>query len=447
MNNICSALILQLTPFPAAFVCNYTMAYFLDIPRKKTFAFFISLASAAIQTLLRFWPGLSNPQSINTTAQVLLMFGCAFLFSTSPILHRFLAPILTIIITSIPEPLILLLFFRFGLAWNNLEDYLAMASDPRTIFFIRFPFFIFVTLFCIIGMLLWDKIVKKTSRPILLHFLPYLASQGILLLVANTFAELQSQDPKVVVYCLVLFVATVICIAADVVLFRSIQQAAERSASEERAAWAEYLLDQQQLYYNQYLSDVEDVSRIRHDLRNQLQTAYSLMAQHEEIKAQSILDNISLLLDSHKVYCKNRVVNAILSLKGSLYTQAGISFSFDCSLPDNLPLSDITLCSLFTNVLDNAYHATVHCKNEERKIQLTSHLKNGFFLLSCQNPNETEKAMRKPPIYNTPGQKHGLGLSILQQITDTHNGTIEITETETSFQIQILLQLEPEDFS
>ena len=97
------------------------------------------------------------------SAQVLLMFCCALVFSRIPVLHRILAPIVTIIIISIPEPLVLLIFALLGLAWNSLDDYMAMASNPNALFFVRFPYFIFVTFFCFLAVLLWDKIFKKAS--------------------------------------------------------------------------------------------------------------------------------------------------------------------------------------------------------------------------------------------------------------------------------------------
>lgn len=444
MTDLETMILLQISPFPAAFVCNYTMAYFLNLSRKKTFAFFITSASFVIQTVLRFCPDLSNPQAINTSAQVLLMFCCALVFSRIPVLHRILAPIVTIIIISIPEPLVLLIFARLGLAWNSLDDYMAMASNPNALFFVRFPYFIFVTFFCFLAVLLWDKIVKKASNQVLFRFLLFPLSQGILLLIANIFAEIHAQETQAIIYCTVLLIATVFCIAADFVLFRGLQQATEKAAAEERAEWSEYLLEQQQIYYTQCLSEVEDASRIRHDLHNQLQTAYMLLSQNEEEKARSILDSISSRLDAHPAYCKNRVVNAILSVKGNLYTQSGLPYIFDCILPDNLPLSDITLCSLFTNILDNAYHAVSQCDSPKQPIHLSAHIKNDFFLLTCQNPVSYSAAptstTRKQKETNNTGGRHGLGLSILQNIADTHQGIMEIEQLDGIFKIQILLQ-------
>ena len=220
------------------------------------------------------------------------------------------------------------------------------------------------------------------------------------------------------------------------------KQLIEKAAIEERAAWSRYLLDQQSIYYAQYLADLDDARKIRQDIRGQLQTAYQLMDQQDETNARTILDGISGQLNHHPVYCPNRIVNSILGVKGSLYRQKNIAFSFDCRLPEPLSLSGVTLCSLFTNVLDNAYHAVQSGGPELRRIDLSAYLVNGFLLLTCQNPippGSQPKLERRRKAED--GTQHGLGLLILQTIAEQHKGTMEIQTANDIFQIRLLLQL------
>ena len=206
--------------------------------------------------------------------------------------------------------------------------------------------------------------------------------------------------------------------------------------------WSRYLLDQQSIYYAQYLADLDDARKIRQDIRGQLQTAYQLMDQQDETNARTILDGISCQLNHHPVYCPNRIVNSILGVKGSLYRQKNIAFSFDCRLPEPLSLSGVTLCSLFTNVLDNAYHAVQSGGPELRRIGLSAYLVNGFLLLTCQNPippgSQPKLEHRRKA---EDGTQHGLGLLILQTIAEQHKGTMEIQTANDIFQIRLLLQL------
>lgn len=166
------------------------------------------------------------------------------------------------------------------------------------------------------------------------------------------------------------------------------------------------------------------------------------MDQQDETNARTILDGISGQLNHHPVYCPNRIVNSILGVKGSLYRQKNIAFSFDCRLPEPLSLSGVTLCSLFTNVLDNAYHAVQFGVPELRRIDLSAYLVNGFLLLTCQNPippGSQPKLERRRKAED--GTQHGLGLLILQTIAEQHKGTMEIQTANDIFQIRLLLQL------
>ncbi|MDD6042497.1 MAG: GHKL domain-containing protein [Eubacteriaceae bacterium] len=446
MDNLIPFLLWELSPFPSAVVCCYTMSYFLNISRRKTFALCLALAESICHAFFHLVPGLSHPEYLNSTLQVLLIFGSALLFSKSPLLHRLLAPALNIIITTLPEPLSLFVLLYVSSDSVDPTDYIAVASDPAALFLVRFSYFLLVCPLCLLGAQIWDRVVKKASGQILRPTFLFPLSQAIALLLATVLADIHLQSSQAPIYCAFLLAAALLCILADYYLFRSMRQLTEKAAAEERAGWFEYLLEQQHIYYEQYLSDLEDTSRIRHDIRNQLQTAYTLMAQHQDTKARAILDGISSTLDHQAVYCQNRVVNSVLSVKGNLFIQAGISFRFDCTLPDEIPLPEVTLCSLFTNVLDNAYHAVTLTPGVNQEIILSSYIKNGGFLLTCRNPvsphtKQLPSQDQQQQAIST-GQRHGLGLSILQNIADTHNGTMRVDISEATFCIQLFLHLE-----
>lgn len=122
---------------------------------------------------------------------------------------------------------------------------------------------------------------KKERLDILHDYLLFPLSQSILLVISVLFIERHAKGAVSTGYSLALLLAILLCVVADVFLFRSIKQLMEKAAAEERAGWFDYLLEQQELYYEQYQADLEDASRIRHDIRNQLQTAYTLMEQHD----------------------------------------------------------------------------------------------------------------------------------------------------------------------
>lgn len=177
---------------------------------------------------------------------------------------------------------------------------------------------------------------------------------------------------------IILMISTLFCILVDALMFRSIQQLTQKEISEERTVWAERLLLQQESYYAQILADTEDASRIRHDIRNQLQTAYSLIAESDTEAAKHQLDGIVSRLERSQTYCSHRVVNSLLSVKGDCFRAAHIKFDCQCEVPQELPIDGVELCSLFSNVLDNPYHASIACNTDNRTIHLVASISLGI---------------------------------------------------------------------
>lgn len=336
MNGIFNSIFWFISPLPAAFLYNYTLAYLLALKRKKMFSLVISLISFAFSTFCFLCPGLPYRQFLNPIVQYSFLGVCCLLLSKHSLQRRFLAWATIIVVSTLPEPLVfyLCLFLR---GEGDPMDYMTLAADPTSTLLIRLTYFILLSIFCFITVQLWDRFIRKAPARVLYYYLLFPLSQAILLVISNIFLESHAQDERASIYCAILAGACVFCVVADYFLFRSMKQLIEKAAIEERAAWSRYLLDQQSIYYAQYLADLDDARKIRQDIRGQLQTAYQLMDQQDETNARTILDGISGQLNHHPVYCPNRIVNSILGVKGSLYRQKNIAFSFDCRLPSLSP--------------------------------------------------------------------------------------------------------------
>ena len=65
MNGIFNSIFWFISPLPAAFLYNYTLAYLLALKRKKMFSLVISLISFAFSTFCFLCPGLPYRQFLN----------------------------------------------------------------------------------------------------------------------------------------------------------------------------------------------------------------------------------------------------------------------------------------------------------------------------------------------------------------------------------------------
>lgn len=222
--------------------------------------------------------------------------------------------------------------------------------------------------------------------------------------------------------------AILLSILADWLLFRSIGKLTKQAADEAEARWYRELLQQQQSYYSYILADQEDAAHIRHDMRNQLQTVTALMESGEMATAQDQLNEMSKLVDRRPAFCRNTVVNALLHVKQLQLNEDGISLDCHCTVPEKINISGIDLCSLFSNLLDNAAHAVRSLPVDQRRIVISSQMNGDVLTVRCENPYDPDEVFL--PSHRPDG--HGLGLIILQDLAERYHGRLE-TQTEDGF--------------
>ena len=283
---------------------------------------------------------------------------------------------------------------------------------------------------------LWIRIVEKSRPEIVWYYLLFPTSQVVLLAVAGIYCTTYNMPLNRYLY---LLIAAIFCFAADWILFRSMRELSEKTIADERALWYEQLLDQQQSYYSYILADQEEASHIRHDMRNQIQTVYALMQSGDSDTAQAQLGELTRMTEQHQSFCRNRIVDAILHVKDLQYRDRGIKLQCQCSVPEDLAVAGTDLCSLFSNLLDNAANAVDPLEPQQKIVSLSSVFDQNVFIVRCENPYPGEKSLL--PSHRPDG--HGLGLSILEDLAKRYQGEMN-TETDNEI-FKVTLWLLPSD--
>ncbi|MBQ1472029.1 MAG: GHKL domain-containing protein, partial [Eubacterium sp.] len=106
-----------------------------------------------------------------------------------------------------------------------------------------------------------------------------------------------------------------------------------------------------------------------------------------------------------------------------------------CSVPEDLAVSGTDLCSLFSNLLDNAADAVDSLEPQRKTISLSSDLEGNVFTVRCENPYPGEESIR--PSHRPDG--HGLGLSILEDLAKRHQGELSISTEKDIFTATVWL--------
>ena len=164
----------------------------------------------------------------------------------------------------------------------------------------------------------------------------------------------------------------------------------------------EHLLEEQnRRYYEAMERQHFEIRRLKHDLRNHLQTALAMPAGEKDAYLKELFTTLS---DARTLkYCGDHTVNIILSAKAMLMEEKGIRFEVKADIPGQLPMDKTDICVIFGNALDNAIEAVDSfsvpadheldskaqsgtAQSSARQITLEARHTRGLLILSIRNP-------------------------------------------------------------
>ena len=189
-------------------------------------------------------------------------------------------------------------------------------------------------------------------------------------------------------------------------------------------------------------SEIEKMKELRHDMKNHLTFMSYLVneGRTEELKeylAQYSTEVYDVLRFS---LCGNYVIDYILNFEIGRAKACGVSIDYKIFIPPQLPFDDKDLCSLLTNILDNAIEAAA--KMPEKTIDLKLEWKNDVFFISCSNATDRFSEGEIGSHISTTKRNrevHGCGMKIINSIVKKYNGTIKITVKDGKFWLSLYL--------
>lgn len=199
----------------------------------------------------------------------------------------------------------------------------------------------------------------------------------------------------------------------------------------------------QKSYYREIESSQQTVRRMRHDMKNHLGVVETLLRDGQYGKAEDYLHSLDQELASRtKVYCREPVVNAVLSAKMQRAEEEGIACECQVDLKETPAVDDIDLCVLFANTLDNAIEACSKMKErQKRHISVKARCMGGQFSYEIINSKEntvTERDGALATDKEEPGS-HGIGLRSVRAVVEKYGGEMDVSYTDETFSVTVFL--------
>ena len=176
----------------------------------------------------------------------------------------------------------------------------------------------------------------------------------------------------------------------------------------------------------------------RHDYQHHIQTMKIHAAHGELNEISAYLDMLDDDLTNVETVVKtgNRMADAVLNSKLSLAAEREIKVKAKAEIPVKLSISELDLCIIIGNLLDNAMEACMELPSNERLIRIYMEIKGNYLYFALTN---TAKGKKKYNFRTSKGEGHGLGLVRVDAVVKKYNGYVTRASEDGAFSTEILL--------
>lgn len=181
----------------------------------------------------------------------------------------------------------------------------------------------------------------------------------------------------------------------------------------------------------------------RHDYHNHIQALQASMelGNYDEVNKYLRELNDDLTTVDVTVKTGRIMVDAILNGKMNIAAQNNIPVNVKAKIPDGTPVSDVDLCIIIGNLLDNAIEENKKLPWENRFLRIYIGQKNTQFYLAFTNAAGKKQQRRGSLFPSSKGKEHGFGLGRVQSIVKKHGGLFSADSEDGGFTAEILIPL------
>lgn len=193
------------------------------------------------------------------------------------------------------------------------------------------------------------------------------------------------------------------------------------------------ILEMQESAYLTQQRYIEETARARHDFKHTIGILDMLVSQGNLTAVREYLDEyLAAQPQKENVdFCSNTAVNALLNYYNQMAKADDIPLNLEISLQDDPQVSDIDLCSILGNILENAILACRDLPPEKRFIDLAVRReKDAPIYIVATNSFDGKVRMGSDGEYvSTRRSGSGLGLRSIRQTAARYGGSVRFRNT------------------
>lgn len=203
------------------------------------------------------------------------------------------------------------------------------------------------------------------------------------------------------------------------------------------------ILEMSKEHTNQINELYTQLASVQHDLHNHFYIIKGYIRNKNYDELENYITSLADIETDTKMYARHPVLNTLIGTKAVMAKTTAIEFTTDINMPDYLPVNDVDLCILISNILDNAFDAC--CGAPALKyIRLTTRTVGSYWGIACKNSTRTKGRFRSMDnLKSTKDSKaiHGIGTTEIKQIAEKTGGFVSFSHEDYEFSALVMLKL------
>ena len=407
----------------------------LTLRYKKTRILWLYTVGCALLTLIRAWIFIYMPAVPDALLYVIAIPVYSYVFFRISCIDK--PPkiaLITVLIYSLGILGHILASFVYSL-WFGESIVIDFVSNRSM--FIGFIAMLFEMLLYYLFFFIWRRYIGKIRSDIPNMWAFFLILGGQLIYSLSQLLIILSQPVDVDPWSAA---GIVIMTVGNLAILQILLTNSKKAELEESLRDVQHMRELEKIHYGAMESRRHEMAKIRHDFNNQLIAARQLIVSGKGEHAETLLNELERSISGVDdfAYCQNAIVNAVLTEKQKECAVADIVLKCGVSISEDCAVSQLHLCSIFTNLMDNAISACKALPVEHREIEIRTSVIGDYMHIKCVNPfaAQTEPSRREDS-----GVK-GYGNLILTDIAEHYSGHFTAEKVGSAYNAVVSLLCE-----
>ena len=203
-----------------------------------------------------------------------------------------------------------------------------------------------------------------------------------------------------------------------------------------------HFLSIQQERYENLKTAIEDARQARHDMRHHFNQISTMVENEEWAAVKTYLTGVTGRLPGADMsFCENRAADSVIGYYCALARRESVPFHVRADLPAQLPIDEIDMCLVLSNLLENALEASLQTAPARRQIAIQAHMhSNRLLLIQVQNAFDGEIHEKSGIFQSSKRRGNGMGVQSVRRIAEKSGGASTFTHENGVFSAKVMLR-------